>query len=309
MDHPSRDHPDVSGATNEAKAPCGRRVLLGLFILGQLIFLLIANVAGMIDSARREGIGPPLKPVLGQAAPGFLEEKGHLWEFFQFAHRTAEGWQQLTGQYQTWSLFTAPISRDITFPAVALRWDEDRPDAVERAGAVGLLAAAGPAGWLPSWVATQRLAAPAAPVHKEELLLSDNEPRDWRQFFRAGQFRLRRLETTIVVDLIGTEHERAEQIRSLLRDYGALTLAYLRWRVDEYQSRHADRPAPRQVILSMRRYRVHEVGDVADGRQPRIEGPLVHAAVRWRPHAIWTAGQGPLEMFNPESACFEPFSP
>lgn len=86
------------------------RLCLGLFIVGQLAFLLAANL---------EGILPSLLRLCGQS-----EEEGPLPQASETLAPVTDHWAELTGQPQDWSLFAPNAYTDLSFLAVELRWDD-----------------------------------------------------------------------------------------------------------------------------------------------------------------------------------------
>ena len=140
-------------------------------------------------------------------------------------------------------------------------------------------------------------AMPQAP----ELWLSDNEPEDIERFFRFGNFRLRRFENNLVVDLSADDSEAKEEIDRYLKKDGDLVFAYLQWRLEQIQQRKTTRQQPHQVILLMRRYRINDPGE---GEQ-LWEGPHTTPVARWQPGIAENPNFLPLEMYNPVTKQFE----
>jgi hypothetical protein len=257
---------------------------LGLFVLWQIVFLTVANALRLAADAR------PHLTTIPWAAVG----------------RIGQRWAEVTGQPQQWSLFAPDVFENLPFPAVELRWDDERQPA--RSAAALLVAAATnrPLEGLTAWGAAESLGASVpAPV----LLRSDNEPRDPRRFFRVGNFRLRRYEGTITPALPindtsgeGTADSVRQRIETQLRDESEAMRAYLRWRLAGFCRGHADLPLPRQVILVVRQYRVPP----PPGPTPwDWEGPVQQPIVRWFPLAEPGPEYYPIEMYNPVVPRFE----
>jgi hypothetical protein len=221
-------------------------IVLGLFILGQLFFLVSANVLGFLDSLREDANNDSPAEDFAQAfevaAPGWLREEGHLNDAQRIVTSILKPWEQVTGQYQRWSLFSPDISRDICFPAVEFRWkDKVSP----------------------------------------EVLLSDNEPAEPTHYFRFGQFRIRRFEGQLDVTL--SPDESPEDWRTTIHNRveadGKAMRCYLLWRWREFQRRHPDRPRPSQIILQMRLYQIRPPEEAP----PYWNGPFVNPIARLRP--------------------------
>jgi hypothetical protein len=224
----------------------GARVLLGLFILWQLFFLVVAN---LIDPLKEElprhlsKLPPRIKEVVEVVAPGLIEKKGQLYDSFEVVTNVTKRWGQTTGQVQSWSLFAPDVTSEITFVAVELRWDVDPLSAPVLArrllplaatdGFSGVLlwaeAVRGPVLPFETEVACRRLtplagsnslevlslwmaaaASPALTPGERELLLSDNEPRNVEHFSRWGHFRLRKFEGYLDVVLAPKAKETNE---------------------------------------------------------------------------------------------------
>ncbi len=137
----------------------------------------------------------------------------------------------------------------------------------------------------------------------KELWLSDNEPPDINHFLRIGNFRLRRFENNLALDLVPDESAERwrEKIENYLKSEGYLVLPYLKWRLGQIQRKTPDRPRPKQVILLMRHY---QINDPWESTQP-WQGPHTNLVARWQPDVTWNADLLPVEMFNPVSKRFE----
>jgi hypothetical protein len=237
------------------------RGVLGLFVVWQLLFLLSSNLLSVEDAIRAAlRKSPPAQRV----APDLFDGKGSTHSALRIAERVTLRWAELTGQVQCWQLFAPDVADVIPFLAVELHWEDGRP-----------------------------------PV----LLLSENEPAGPDRFVRVGHFRLRRYETTL--DLApppgGTPFDPrgedwASAVEQHVRAEAGPMLAYLRWRVAEFQRRRPELPPPTQVVLCVRLYRV-----------PPPPGPVPwgweylgqHRVARWLPGARVPAGDLPLETYDP----------
>lgn len=244
----------MAAASSPPNAAGPREVVLGLFVVGQLAFLVLSNTLGWLIPASRAA-PDEVKAAVDFVAPGWSDERGHAWDLMIRTYRTTRRWEEATGQLQEWSLFSPNVSRDSGFPAVVLRWDDE------------------------PWGAPGRT----------ELLLSDNEPADIGRYFRVGYFRHRRVENAAIAYLTddpdetpAERDERREQaIERHIRDNGPTIRAFLRWRLDRYQEHHPDSEPPTQVILVERIYRMvpAEEGRIA------WSGPHTTPLARWRPGA------------------------
>lgn len=244
----------MPAAPDRPSSPTGYRLFraaLGLFVVAQLLYLISANALGILEAYAPDAWKS--RPAAAAAA-------------------VTQRWADLTGQHQTWSLFAPVVGRDFTFPAVELRWSDDREPPM--------------------------------------LLLSDNEPADRRAFFRLGRFRLRRCEMKFDMSLpepeaVGLAHldgwnrDLDDKVRWEWRRYHA----YLRWRLKRFARENDDGDPPDVAVLLLRRYRVPPAGEVPwDWR-----GPDTFPVARWTALGV-APGRLPVERYNPVVERFEPMS-
>src|SRR5258707_10049903 len=180
-------------------------VLLGLFILAQMMFLPVANLLGFLptlrDNLRNTGWAQAL-------APDWLDKKGRGEEILAKANDISQRWQEMTGQPENWSLFAPDVADDIWFVRVEMNWQDGDSS------------------------------APEAQIQSISFI-SDNEPPDPNHFFRLGHFRIRRYEMAVEVHLFKEEdktpEERAadwrDKIREKVRKDWDNIQAYLRYRL------------------------------------------------------------------------------
>src|SRR5258708_28335551 len=159
------------------KLRAGLGVLLGLFILGQMIFLPVANLLGFLptlrDNLRNTGWAQAL-------APDWLDKKGRAEEILAKANDISQRWQEMTGQPEGWSLFAPDVADDIWFVRVEMNWQDGDSS------------------------------APGAQFQPISFI-SDNEPPDPNHFFRLGHFRIRRYEMAVEVHLFKEENKTPEE--------------------------------------------------------------------------------------------------
>jgi hypothetical protein len=288
----------------------GPRILLGAFILWQLTFLFGVNFLEMINWARGE-MPKDKEDAQGveRVLPGWPSKSGHFHDLADVADKITRRYAQLTGQTQGWSLFAPDIGKHCVFPAVLVRWDEDPSSALALSRPLSPLAATNPleAASLRAAGAAAR-PAPAAPA----TILSANEPQDIQNYFRVGNFRLRRLEGNLSLVFRQKEEETPaaaadrwrDSITELLHENGNMVQAYLGWRWASYRQSHPEAPPPKQLILIMRRYAI-----VAPAKAPPYwQGPFTVPVARLQPDVQWIEGHSPLEMYNPVSQRFQEVS-
>src|SRR5262245_14392979 len=112
--------------TPQSPAAKGVSVILGLFILGQLCFLLTKNLVGLAWYSKRQWPTAAsdergkLQRIAQLAAPQ-EPQQDHFWRLCQAVNDSTEIWADLTGQPQNWSLFTGAWTH-MTFPVIEVRW-------------------------------------------------------------------------------------------------------------------------------------------------------------------------------------------
>ena len=304
-----------------------RQVLLGMFILAQLVFLLVSNLLGFakwFPTLKRE------KPneLINRIAPRFADSQGHGWQWTEQLDTNIRCWTDLTGQEQAWSLFAPTVSKETGFPAVLLSWDEEQsglagamfsfdetngfnlcgpwnhPPA-SRQPSLLLAGRVGAFGALNSWDALTLHAVDnvrgAEKLPRAELLLSENEPADLQRYFRVGKCRVRKFEGNFYFNPqpyvneapadLGTRLN--ERMHKFLNEYHDFAFAYTKWRLKAWQAANPEAQPPSHVILLERFYRIH------DPDEPRgWDGPYVVPMARWRPDQETKAGIYALEPFN-----------
>ena len=270
--------------TAMAKAPT-RSVLLGVFVVGQLLFLFVQNLGSWLQDMSGEMPGG-VRTAVGQVAPDWLLKKGHAWNAHEEATHLTLRWSQVTLQLQMWSLFAPTIGTECVFPALLLTDREFDELPVPPGGSLADAPALG------------------------RVVLSDNEPVDMKRYVRWGNYRLRRFENNLVVYLTPREKETPQEtaerwrdrIKEHVRENAPLLLGYLRMRLGQIEP--VQREPARQVILLMRRYSLK--GPEAGAEF--FDGPFTVPVARWRLPA--NAGEDDaLDYYNPVTQRFEPLRP
>jgi hypothetical protein len=267
-----------SNVTTEPARPKQRSVLLGLFIVAQLAFLVVSNLFNLLKEAQAD-VPADAGRVIEQAAPGWLNKQGHVWNFMEGAMQLTNRWSQVTLQLQQWSLFAPSIGKECVFPALLLSDDE------------------------PPAAPIQSTESPANYETRGRIVLSDNEPVDMQRYFRWGKFRLRKYENNLVLYLRPEENEepkaaeeRRDRVKQYVTENTEMLTGYLRFRLNQRAE-----PQPRQVILLMRCYTLSGPEAGTDF----LKGPFTIPVARWLPSAATNS----LEFFNPVTQRFEPLQP
>jgi hypothetical protein len=268
----SASPPETSPAqpvpSEPANEPTTSQVLFGMLIVWQLIFLLAANILGFFKHVRSVAEDGEALRAVDELAPGLAGERGHFYEFYRLFRR----WEQLVNQDQYWRLFAPSVGDWDCFVFVELRWDDGEPSA--------------PAG-----------AGRPPPV----IIRSPNEPEDLGRYVRWTDWRLRRYESFIALNLTPEEGETETQTRERLRASlrrastreGDTMYAYLNWRWVGYREANPGVELPRQAILYSRCYRISAPDDPG-----KLIGPYVMPTARWLPHST-AAGRLPLQVYDP----------
>ncbi len=322
-----------------------RQVVLGLFILGQLAFLILSNLIGLYQDAQSR-IDPAVATVIDRVVPGYAGQTGHAWKTPDELSTALRRWAQLTGQDQSWSLFAPNVAKVTGFPAVVFVW-EDPPtsgaalartlalwcarDGVQAASTAVLLQLR--PGELEPWPA--RAAAPAVselaatlpleclafalaardpriapPLPGVELLLSDNEPADPHHFLRVGRFRVRRYESNIILYLARAADESDAEARQRwaksIREHLDENAEQLRAYLRWRLAVYQRRQPGRQAPRQVILLeRTYRILPPDDESGACWDGPRSLPLARWLPGHDGNGGARPLERYNPVTERFE----
>jgi hypothetical protein len=193
-----------------------RQVILGLFVLGQLVFILAANFLPLLQAA-----------LVKQSAPG-SEAIGLVVEGTRY-------WGSWTGQLQGWSLFAPAVPKQSVFLAVELRWDDD-PHWPAASGKRRVL-----------------LSSPFEPADRNSYFRPFGSFRVLGGY--EAQLNLVALAWDAESHAADPEEWHRRFADAVRRDHPAMQ-AYLAWRLRRYREEHPEEATPRQVILVGRIYRM-----------------------------------------------------
>jgi len=263
---PSMRSPALKPAALRLDKPAGRApaVLLGVFIVWQLVFIVTANLLEFFPhrvhqpdelTSFRE-----LPPDAGNARPGI-----HL------LAAITDRWVKLTGQYQMWWLFAPEFPPQATFPVVELHWDDP---------ASGLAPVRLPSSFEPADTASYFRPAGS----------------DDRLFHYEVHLGLGLCYWDESAAAPETEAWR-KHFRDVVRSQWKSMRAYLRWRTAEFLKQHPDLPPPDQARLLVRIYPTPALGASPQDRRPPYDQPLA----RWRCAENGQPGLLPLEAYEPFS--------
>lgn len=284
--------------------PSTRQVMLGVFIAGQVLFLLVSNGLKFVQHVRSE-LGTDASQLAHRLAPDFPNQRGHASGLVETLEQSTRLWGQASGQAQDWSLFAPTIGRQCVFLALQLKWEEEPASAPALAQQLAVLAAGDP--W--QVAALELCQEPQEMAWAPETFLSPNEPADLEHYLRIGFFRLRRYENNLVLYLRPyegeTEEEKVQRWRTRIQghvsEYGGMLHAYARWRLPQAMASLPGRSEPRQVILLLRRFQIQE----PDQAPPFWVGPDVVPLARWQPGVRPDEAHQLLEYWDPVSRRFQ----
>jgi hypothetical protein len=335
-------------ALKNPRNPSPRQVLLGLFILFQIAFLVTSNFIGFIQWAppkflrlapRDSDDRKNRRQLMDRVAPGFAEERGHLWQWGDLLETNLRRYSQLTGQDQAWSLFAPGVHTETGWPCLLLLWDDPPAEgqsipgtvfafdarngfnvwadwnkpafatemAVPATYDVGLLAASNPIELLMLDAVYKTRKADVGRA-RSELLLSVNEPNDIYDFVRIGKARFRRFEGKLYFNTQADRETPDElaarmtrEVRDGLREYHDLAHEYLRMRYKDWKREHPTEPRPTQVILLNRLYHIRGPKDDRHDQHHHHPG--------WDgPFVVPVARWMPEGQRNPDYYELEPFN-
>ncbi len=235
------------------------RGALGLFVVGQLLFLLTSNLLSVEDAVRA---ALQERPPAQRAAPDLFDGTGRAHAGLRAVERLTRRWEEMSGQAQNWQLFAPDVADVIPFLAIELRW-EGRPPRT-------LLSSNEPAS------PRRFLRVGRFRLRRYESTL-DLAPLPGRPFDPRGE------DWAAVI-----ERDVRARARSLL--------AYLRWRLATIRREHPDLPPPAEVVLCVRLYRVPPPPGPAPWDWEYLGQ---HPVARWRPGAAVPPGHAPVEAYDP----------
>jgi hypothetical protein len=224
--------------------PSARQVALGLFIVGQLFFLVSANFIGVGEESRTEMV-PAARQAVEAVAPGWTQEKGHAWYLTDQLARANNMWAQASEQLQNWALFAPGVSRECVFPALEVHWGED---------------------------ARELILSENEPVQLDHYFRAGN--------FRLRRYE-NSFVIALVPEEDETEEQTkarlGDKIRTHVADYKSILLGYMAWRLRIVLADRSGRPRPHEIILVLRRYHIVDHEDAP----PYWQGPYSMPLARW----------------------------
>ncbi len=250
-------------------APSTRQVLVGLFILWQLIFLISANLIGFLKD-NREYMPLELEQAVEAIAPGWPKEQGHAWQIMEHVAKTDRLWAEATGQLQYWMLFAPTIARECVFPAVELHWDGE----------------------------TKLVLSENEPSDLNLYFRFGN--------YRLRRYESNltlALRPDACESLAETNERWRDRIRTFVTGYADILDGYLSWRTGRALRDWPDKPRPDAVVLLMRRYHINDF----EKAPSYWTGP--HSVAVARRQFSMESGKGKLEWHDPVTGRFMSVQP
>lgn len=301
--------------------PRTSQVVLGVFICWQIWFLFSQNFFGFIEDSHEYIEDKDFKKTLQLLAPDFMNEdekrRGHVHDLAAWVTRTNKPWMQISGQLQSWALFSG-CYYSCGFPSLVLLWDDTDPLTVPwPREAKGI--------W---WSEGEAREGTPPPMY----YVTPHEPRDPNSYFRWWQMRMRRYETAVIplIDHKHPEYQDPKELKSYyerrinnhLENKGYLTTVYLKHILRDFERQFPKLPRPKQVLLLQRAYRTKTppaeawwmgAPRVVEGREvvedemapPFVWGPETVPMLLWHPPARGEEGQGTYRKYHPPSNSFK----
>jgi hypothetical protein len=339
----SANPPDHAGTPPANPSP--RQVLLGWFILFQIVFLVTSNLLGFIqwappkfvqwDSAVSTDQQKKRRETLDRLVPGFAAEQGHGWNWAEEGETFLRRWAQVSGQDQSWSLFAPSVAKATSWPAILFTWEEptsegpsipgtmfafdakngfnicskwNSTDKVSLSGQIGLLAATNPLDLLSLHYANEfrQQSAQAQQV----IYYSINEPKDIHSFVRIGNARLRRYEGRLHLNTQSDGESLDEMQRYMTRRMRRFVTEEHDLAIEYMRMRFRDwqREHP-ELPVPKQVILLNRLYRIRGPHEERgWEGPYVVPVVRWQPSVDRNAESYALEPFDFATQRFTPMN-
>ncbi|MEM1067786.1 MAG: hypothetical protein AAGI63_02740 [Planctomycetota bacterium] len=240
-------------------------VLLGCFILWQLVYLTVANVVETAPVLLRRW------PEKHQQFTSFIDQSRNATEASKASGlagliRLTDRWGQRTAQPQRWSLFAPNVAKQTGFLALELKWHD---------------------------------------VESSAWLYSDDEPVDSTSYWRASGNRFHNVEQNLRITFAVSQGESnddarqrwSHQIQRKLETDCDVMMAWIRIRLIDFYADYPDVATPDEVILHCRGFQIPAPGQRVES--PSAAVPYSLAIARWRPKLDVPVGVLPMEAFDP----------
>jgi hypothetical protein len=256
--------------TDTPQKPGWRSVLLGLFVAGQLVYLLLSNLIQLVP---RELPPPRGELDIRVQREGTATDVRSIQDAINGLGTAIDRYGELTGQVQAWSLFAPGFGTQSLVPVVECYCSEGS----------GL---------------------------KQITLSPKTLPDDPEHYFRfpSSYSRLAAYEYLLAVIYLNYSAESLAQrgpewraaILDRVRNQQKSLEAYFRWNLRMFQLRYPDRPRPQEMILAVKIIPSPKPGEAA--RPPAFTVPLA----RWQPGREPEPGFLPVQAYDPTTQEFVP---
>ena len=266
--------------------------LLGAFVVWQLVFLLAANVAGVVrglppevlryemaDGAWRESLDRTRLPAIGTSDRA-ANSRGIIW--------ATDRWSEATAQWQGWAMFAPNVPASSYFLTTSLRWHDPNSHGGAAVRQIDLPSPYEPADprdfWLPAITTSRRFNF------------------EWRLVLAVEILAARDRAAKAGADLARID----EPLREWTARQAEPLRAYARVRHREWLTAHPHEHPADDVVLLVGEFRRTDTGDGPDWQKLPLR-PLV----RWCPtkdasRESLVPAVRDLELFNETSGSFGP---
>jgi hypothetical protein len=244
------------------------RLLLGLFVLGQVVFLLVSNLPGGEDALRRAARGSAW---LREELSAWVAGEDGATQRLEPGIRAARRWSEWTGQHQPWQLFAPDLAEVVPFLVVVLSWDDHQHEPVT-------------------------LLSENEPADRHRFF------RLGRFRLRRAETALDIAPSSPADDFDPTTAAWRDTLWARVRADQVGFATYLRWRVARYRLLREEVPPPDEVRLLVRLYRIPP----PPGPRPWDWQDLgEHPVLRWRASPAGQLHLFNMEVFDPVAGRFK----
>jgi hypothetical protein len=249
------------------------QVLLGVFVCGQIVYLLVANFLNLLSDTQRITQNETPGLIVDHLSGGLSEGRGHWNDVYSLARR----WEQVGNCNQSWRMFSPNVGDWYSFVRVEMRWDGSAPGEPAAPGALPVV-----------------------------MLKAMDEPEDMYNYRRWGPWRFTRYEDSLMALNLRVADDEDEPkanarwkkvIRNKVDAQWDTISAYFNWRWHRYKQTNADAPPPQQMILLVHAYWISPPGD----EYGKLNGPTVVPIARCEFGKSKIGTSAAIQAWDPET--------